>query len=71
MEFSNYQNSDAGIKFKSFSIESSFPRVGYFFETLLEEAKPVVTEKHDIKYQDDSILIEISGSFQSVRIPMQ
>ena len=38
---------------QSFSIESLSIDVGYSIETFLKEIKPVITEKHELEYEDD------------------
>ena len=42
---------------QSFSFESLSIDVGYSIETFLKEIKPVITEKHEFEYEDDSFLL--------------
>ena len=44
---------------QSKSLQSAEPSI----ETLLEEIKPVVTEEHEFKYRDESMLKALFGSF--------
>ena len=54
----HYRGSEAGSK-KAFSNEFTSACLWYLIEIVLQETKPVVMEKHDIEYRDQSIIIAL------------
>ena len=44
---------------QSFSIESLSIDVGVSIETFLKEVKPVITEKHEFEYENDSFFLSL------------
>ena len=55
------------MKLNGFSCESS-GIVILSIETLLEDMKPVVTEKDESEYRDESIIISVFGVFGLARL---
>ena len=47
---------------QSFSIESLSIEGSFSTETFLEEVKPVITEKHEFEYEDDSFFLSLLES---------
>ena len=63
MELSDYQDSNARIKINGLRIESSFICPKFLIEILMQETKPLFTEKCEVKYADESPLFILCGSF--------
>ena len=54
LEILRYQDFDARIKINSFSVKSSSTGVQLSYKTLLEEIKPVITEKYEVECRQKS-----------------
>ena len=48
---------------KEISIEPFFESVNFSIDTLMEELKPVVTERYEFEYQEESLSKALIGSF--------
>ena len=54
---------DAKIKISIFLIDCSYEKVSFSNETSMTEIKPVVMEKHEFVYRDESFLVALFGVF--------
>ena len=63
MESLDYSDSNARIEVMGFSIETSFINVTLSIETLMEEIKPVVSEKVDFECRDKSKIVPFFFEF--------
>ena len=61
--FRTHRDSAARFKTNNFKVDCTCTSLKLSIETMLEENKPVVMERHEFEYRDESILKALFGTF--------
>ena len=57
----DHEDFDARIKTNDLIIECSHRKVGFLIEILMTVINPVVMEKHEFEYQDETLFVALFG----------